>query len=152
MKRTTVSALIVTMLSGSPVSAHPVGDPPFGFVCPLGTKAVRISTEGNELVYRYELASLPELTIRGSAKAGNLFFRHEFGGRSDAQQLRFVNGAYSYVLSSLFVAGGGEDRVRFSVLRGAKVIRTQTCRGAASFEDFDQLDALPHDIAEPVAD
>ena len=140
-------ALAAALLTGRAWS-HPTGQPNFGFECRLGAKSVRITSEGDELVYNYGAGRHPELILRGSAKRNNLFARHEMGRRSDAQQLRFVNGDYSYLLSSLFVAGaGGDDWVKFYVLRDDKVLSSQVCRGAASFEDFDQLDQLPRDAA-----
>ena len=149
--------LIAITLAGGQSSAHPVGQPAFNFTCVLGSKAVRITTEGEDLVYRYGPAGAPELTIRGSAKNDNIFFRHDMGPRSEAQQLRFANGAYAYVLSSLFVAPGyngkgAADWVKFSVLHAGDVIKTQVCRRAASFEDYDQLDRLPHDNTEFIGD
>jgi len=151
--RSGISAVLFAIFAcaGSP-SAHPVGQPNFGFMCQLGPKAVRVTTEGRDLVYRFGTTNTTELTIRGNAASRNVFFRHDTGMRSDGQQLRFVNGAYSYVLSSLFVgAAGGEDWVKFSVLHDDKVVRTQSCRGSASFEDFDQLDRLPRDGMGPIA-
>lgn len=147
IKRYTMGILAWATLFVGPLSAHPVGQPNFGFVCQLGAKAVRISTEENEIVYRYgNTNGKPELTIRGSAQNKNLFFLHDTARRSEAQQIRFVNGDYSYALSSLFVAAaGGEDWVKFYILRGKKVLKVQLCRNAASFEDFDQLDRLPRD-------
>jgi hypothetical protein len=148
MKRWAMGIMLGMALLCGQAWCHPVGHPEFRFECKLGAKSVRITSEGNELVYTYGARLQFELVIRGSAQRKNLFARHEMGMRSDAQKIRFVNGDYSYLLSSLFVAGaGGDDWVKFYVLRGDKVVRAQVCRGAASFEDFDQLDRLPRDDA-----
>ena len=149
----TYSAILVATLLVDGGAAHPVGRPAFGYVCQLGQKAVRVTTEGNDLVYRYGTTKTPELTIRGNAANRKVFLRHDTAMRAEVQQLRFVNGAYSYVLSSLFVAAaGGEDRVKFSVLHDDKVVRTQLCRGSRSFEDFGGLDGLPRDGMRALVD
>lgn len=148
MLRYAIGLILAATLFSDSSSAHPIGQPNFSFECRLGAKNVSITTQGDELVYSYGVGKNPDLVIRGSAQKNNLFARHQMGMRSDTQQLRFVNGDYSYVLSSLFVAGaGGDDWVKFYVLRGKKVLRAQVCRGAASFEDFDQLDRLPRDAS-----
>ena len=157
MMRFALGLALPMALIGGAALAHPVGQPNFSFVCRLAAKTVRVSTEGDELVYRYGAARKPELTIRGSAKNQNLFFRHEMGPRSETQQLRFANGGYSYVLQSQFTAPGydqtgAEDWVKFYVLRGKALVKVQLCRNAASFEDFDQLDRLPPDTAVPLLD
>ena len=157
MKVRGIATALLMILASASSLAHPVGKPNFDFVCQMGSKSVRVATEGDELVYRYGTAANPELTIRGSARNHNLFFLHEGGGRGEAQQLRFVNGDYSYVLYSQFTAPGydgkgAEDWVKFFVLHGKTVLRAQLCRNAASFEDFDQLDHLPPDKLVPVLD
>lgn len=153
MQRWAIGGILATALIGGPAWCHPVGQPDFSFECKLGAKSVRITSEGDELVYSYGSRQNSELIIRGSAQRNNLFARHDMARRADAQQLRFVKGDYSYLLSSLFVAGaGGDDWVKFYVLRGGKVLRAQVCRGAPSFKDFDQLDRLPRDAAIRVPD
>jgi hypothetical protein len=148
--------LVAALLGGGQSSAHPVGQPAFSFVCHLGPKAVRVTTEGTDLVYRYGTINAPELTIRGSAASHNVFFHHDTWAHGEGQQLRFVNDAYSYVLSSVFVAPGydgrgAEDWVKFSVLHDDKVIKTLRCQRSAAFDNFDQLDLLPPDGMRAIA-
>lgn len=150
--RTSAPLLILTTLA----AAHPIAEPPFAFICRVGTRSAQITTEAGVLVYRFG-AGQPERTVRGSAAAGNLFALREIGPRSEYQQLRFVNGGYSYVLASLFVAPdydgrGAQDRVDLVVLAGKRVVARHRCRDASSFEDYDQLDGLPRDPIGAVAD
>lgn len=98
--------LVAALICGGQLSAHPVGQPEFKDVCQLGLNAVRVTTEGTELVYRYGTTNIPELTIHGSASSHNVFFRRDRWAHGEGQRLRFVNGAYSYILSSVFIAPG----------------------------------------------
>ena len=52
----------------------------------------------------------------------------------------------------IVAAAGGDDWVKFYVLRGKEVMKVQLCRDARSFEDFDQLDRLPSDTTIPIID
>ncbi|MEG3147890.1 hypothetical protein U1839_24845 [Sphingomonas sp. RT2P30] len=129
------------------LAAHPIGQPNFSFVCNIGPKAVRVTTEGKQLVYRFGSGGKTELIIRGSKERNNIFARREMaGGSGKGQQLRFANGTFSYVLSSLFIAGAAPvDKVRFFVVHDGHTVMVKTCSGAGSFEDYDQLDLLPRD-------
>jgi hypothetical protein len=124
---------------------------PFGFNCDLGSESVQIATEGGRLVYRYTARRKPELVIREDPAAPNLFYRRDaLGTRGEGQQLRFVHGRYSYVLSSRFIAVGGADEVKFFVLRDHKAVLSRLCHAAPSFEEYAQFDHLHQDVAGPV--
>jgi hypothetical protein len=140
-------ACLASTLASLPAQANAVRT--FHFNCNLGPKMVQITTEGASLVYHYGPRGKPELTIREEPATPNVFYRHEaLGSGGEGQQLRFVKGQYSYVLSSQFIAIGISDEVKFFVLRDDKVLFSRNCRSAPSFEDYDQFDHLPRDTLE----
>lgn|GEM_PF-1829923 len=151
MRRATPALLLTALIGSAAADARDAAPAPLRLICKTGTKVVRVESEGADLVYRYgEPGKAPELELRGNAGNGKVRFRHDGGRRSEYQQLRFVNGDYSYVLASLFVAPdysgkGAIDRLRFVILFKDKVIQTHLCRGASSLEDNALLDALPKD-------
>jgi hypothetical protein len=124
---------------------------PFKFDCDLGSKSVRITTEGGRLIYRFGAGHEPELVIREEPAVPNVFYRRDaLGTRGEGQQLRFVHGRYSYVLSSRFIAAGGADEVTFFVLRDDRTVLSRLCHAAPSFEEYAQFDHLHHDLTGPV--
>lgn len=143
--------LLTALLGSAAANAHGAAPAAVNLTCKTGSRAVHVESEGGDLVYRYGMPGKPpELVLRGNAANGVVRFRHESGMRSEYQQLRFVNGDYSYVLASLFVAAdlsghGTIDRLRFLVLFKDKVIQSHLCLGAGSLEDNGLLDALPKD-------
>lgn len=149
MVRIMPALLVAALLAGAGPQARAAA--PIAITCRLGSTIVNVTSDGADLVYRYGVPGKPpELVLRGNAKSGNLLFLHDGGRRSEYQQLRFVNGGYSYVLASLFVAPdysgkGAIDRLRFFILNRSRVIQTHVCRGAGSMENNALLDALPKD-------
>ena len=143
--------LLTALLGSAAADAHGAAPDTVNLTCKTGSRAVHVTSEGTDLVYRYGVPGKPpELVLRGNAVNGLARFRHGGGMRSEYQQLRFVNGDYSYVLASLFVAPDlsgkdGVDRLRFLVLFKDKVIQSHLCLGAGAMEDNRLLDTLPKD-------
>ncbi|RYY07217.1 MAG: hypothetical protein EON55_21900, partial [Alphaproteobacteria bacterium] len=79
------------------------------FACALGAKSVSVTASGNQLVYSFGTAAHTELRVVASASRKNVFFRTDrYAGPQ--QQLRFVNGAYSYIVYSM--AGNAETEAQ----------------------------------------
>ena len=122
------------------------------FSCRLpGGKIVTVTRDGGHFLYRYGAAGRPELTIEGTAANGRLFKQAALHGGAYDIQLRFVSGAYSYIVHS-FPRSDIVDNVPRSglmVFRGGRRIMDRSCEPWAdiSFGDFDPLFALP-DIPE----
>ena len=143
-------AFATAVVLPSIATARPGGNPNFHFVCELGNKQAAITTENGLLVYRYGRKGRAELEIRQRQDAPNVFYLYQSLSLSGVgQQLRFVNGSYSYGIESWFYAGprGGEG-VGFFVMNGDRVVRWKRCgRGAWLTEDH-QLDRLPTDTTD----
>ena len=147
-----VSLVALTALMVFPASAgaRPSGNPVFSFVCKLGRKQASITTENGLLVYRFGTKAKTELEIRQKRDAPNVFYLYQSLSLSGVgQQLRFVNGVYSYGVESWFYAGprGGEG-VGFFVMKGDRIIRWKRCGGGAWMTEDHQLDRLPTDTID----
>ena len=131
----------------SPLMAESSGNPDFHLVCRVGSKAVRITTESDRLVYRFGGSRRVELEIMEDQKAPNLFYRYDLlGVKGGGQQLRFTSGRYSYGISSWFIAGpSGEEGLAFFLLKDGKLVKWRACKGDDWFTEDNQLKRLPRD-------
>ena len=138
-----------TVVPGS-TSARPNGNPVFNFVCKLGREQASFTTENGLLVYRYGRKGRTELEIRQKRDAPNVFYLYQSLSFSGAgQQLRFVNGTYSYGVESWFYGGrGAREGVGFFVMKGDRVIRWKRCGDGAWLTEDHQLDRLPTDTVD----
>lgn len=129
------------------IASRPPGQPNFKFTCRIGPKSARVTTERGKLIYRFGTSEKTELIIRQNNARSNVFARRDLaGGGGEWQQIRFVKGSFSYVIGSLFIAGTQPvDEAKLFILSGKRMVRIYSCRGLDSFEDYDQLDALPRD-------
>ena len=131
-------------VGGAPVTNTPV------FSCSLGQKQVSIHAVGDQLVYRFGTKAKAELTIVGSAARRNLYFRTDRYA-SIENQLRFVNGRFSYIVFS--VGGnpsvGAQPVSGLTVMNGTKRVSELTCRRWTEL-DTTKFDAsrLPEDGEE----
>ena len=126
-----------------------VADGEYGvFFCPLGGgKLVTVGKDGERYRYRYGTARQAELTIEGTPTNGRLFVQSELHGGEHMVELRFVSGAYSYVVHS-FPRSDIVDNVPTSGLRvyqGNRMITDRSCSPWAelSDEDFNSFETLP---------
>ncbi len=119
------------------------------FECSFGRKRVSVSHSGNTLIYRFGTSEKPELTIEGRAESANVFYAGTFGTLDYSQQLRFVNGSASYVLSddgltSEFNKGNpGSSMLR--VYDGENLIAKMPCKHGGGFTNVEALLDLPED-------
>lgn len=115
------------------------------FSCSFGRNHVSVSSLGGKLVYRYGSSGADELTIVQDPQKKNVSSFHDMGARSELRSLRFVNGAYSYVIFSFFQAGKGyTDESGLAVLKGGKRLTQQMCKSDAALSD-EILAHLPED-------
>ena len=143
-----VVVLAALLLTGASAAAPPAE---LIFSCRVrGGKTVTVTGDGGRLVYRYGTARRPELTIVGTAADGNVFKRIAVHGGAWDTQLRFVNGAYSYVVHS-FPRSDIADNVATSglmVFRGGKKILDRDCAPWAEMslsdpETYERLETIP---------
>lgn len=118
------------------------------FSCALDSgRTVTVTRRGNDFTYRYGTPRRAELTLTGNAGSGNLhFMRQRYAGPQ--MQLRFSNGAYSYIVHAMEGNGnvGANGVSGLVVMRGNQRVADHACRRYTDFSaGFDQLDALPED-------
>lgn len=124
----------------------------FQFVCKVGRKQASIATEHGALVFSLGRPGKPELIIRQEPSRSNVLYRIDWWPHANSQQLRFVNGRYSYGVSSWYVAGcEGEDGVRLFIMRDGKIISWRKCGGGGWFSEDNQFGRLPQDPLENVS-
>lgn len=115
------------------------------FSCQLGGgKTVTVRRDGERFLYRYGTAGKAELTIEGTPANGRILQQTAVHGGTNHIELRFVSGAYSYVVHS-FPRSDIVDNVPTSglrVYRGGRVIMDRSCSPWApmSTEDFSEFD------------
>jgi len=126
------------------LAAHAKETPVKAFSCAIGAKRVSVTTEDGRLVYRYGTAAKDEMSVVGDPASGNIFqMSQRFAGME--YQLRFTNGAFSYIVYE----SEGNGRVGASatsglvVMRGAKRISDKSCAR------FSELTMPPATLAIP---
>lgn len=94
-----IAIFAMTLMVAGPVQSGPA--PRTIFSCILdNNRTVRVTAAGRRLTYSYGMPRRAELTIVGSARAGNVYWMTQrYAGLQ--YQLRFARGAYSYVLFSM---------------------------------------------------
>jgi hypothetical protein len=140
-------ALVVLMLSPAlamapaPASA---GAPRAIFTCEVGAKFVRIEMVGDKLVYRYGLRGKDEIMIVGDRRSGNPLYYSRSAYDFTAEQVRFTNGVYSYVVYAV-VAKTSEASPSSGIIvaKGDKKLSDRLCAKPARFTA--DLSALPQD-------
>jgi hypothetical protein len=118
------------------------------FQCTLRNgKMVRVTAQGGNVFYDYGRGARRELSLRGTARTGNVFFlRQRYA--SIQSQLRFVNGGYSYIVHSMgaSVQAGSSAISGLVVMRGTRRIADHSCRAHAEIQGgFGTLEGLPED-------
>ncbi|HEX4736751.1 MAG TPA: hypothetical protein VH331_04230 [Allosphingosinicella sp.] len=122
--------------------------PRTAFACTLSnSKRVLVLTEADRITYRYGTAQRTELMIEGTPGSRSVFVGHgRFAGAE--MQLRFVRGAYSYIIYTMEANGraGSSAISRLMVMRGTRAILDLPCKPYADFVGgFDLIDRLPPD-------
>jgi hypothetical protein len=118
------------------------------FACALhGGKTVRVTRQGDRFTYRFGTARVPELTIVGSPAARNMFAASALhGGATYYTQLRFIQGAYSFVVYAM-EGGRLTDSEEFSglvVYRNGQKIAERACARMTALS-FYTISELPKD-------
>lgn len=120
------------------------------FSCSLGQKQVSVHALGNQLVYKFGTKAKAELTIFGSVARHNVFFRTARYANIE-NQLRFINGRFSYIVFSV----GGNPSVGaqavsgLTVMNGTKPVSQLTCRRWTELDSsIFNFSALPTDSEE----
>lgn len=118
------------------------------FRCTLRNgKTVSITAQGGNLFYAYGTPRRAELSLRGSARSGNVFFWQQRYA-SILSQVRFTRGDHHYILYSMGANGqtGSSAVSGLLVLRGSRRVSDHSCRRHAEFTGgFDLLNRLPQD-------
>lgn len=137
------------------LAAAPAAGPETVFACSLGAREVEVVREGARLTYRFGRPGRPELVLTGDAASGNLSYHRTLYARGEDQTLRFVNGAFSYVIFNGWSAPnlqleGARDYSGLLVLRGGRVIRRMNCREGGDFLENPLFFTLPQDAENRV--
>ena len=141
----TATALSTIAMAGA-LRAQPGPTPNRVFACSLGAKSVSVTASGDQLTYSFGTVAHTELRIVASASRKNVFFRTDrYAGPQ--QQLRFVNGDYSYIVYSM--AGNAETEAqsvsRLVVTRNGKRIADMPCSIYSEFGVGFDYGTLPRD-------
>ena len=128
--------------------ANPAATPGQVFSCSLGAKSILVTASGKSLVYQYGSVGAPEMTLVGDVNRGNVKYKLETFNHSAETELRFSNGAYSYVLFSHYSTPdysgkGAVDRSGLAVFRGSQKLSDKTCRGGKGFSPSYNFDWIP---------
>ena len=137
-----VGAVIAFALLGTSLDA--ATSPTFS--CSFGANRVIVTSLGGNLVYRYGSRNADELTIVQEPQKRNVFSFHDMAARSELRSLRFVNGAYSYMVFSFFQAGrDAKDEAGLAVFKGSKLLSQRMCKTYGEFAGEEGLDRLAKD-------
>lgn len=151
MKRTgkylfAVAGVAAAVCIWAPVSAQPLKRRQPVFACSLGRKSVSVTRLGEKLTYTFGTSNHTEISITGSALQGNLY--HWSGlYAGPEQQLRFVNGQYSYIVYNM-AGNSNTDTMAISglsVIKGDNLILDVSCKHYASFGGGIDVMRLPED-------
>jgi hypothetical protein len=125
------------------------GTPKGLFACSIGKKTVSVRAIESQLIYEFGTPTHIEMTIIGSVGQGNVFYRSDrYAGME--YQIRFKNGAYSYIVYSMEGNGytGAEPSSGLVVMKGAKRVADMSCVRHAEFSPAFDYDQLPEDTDE----
>lgn len=131
MKPTSILVAVALLSVGGRAHADPATSL---FACRIGTHTVSVTDTGGQLSYRYGTAGKDEMRIVAATKSGKVFqMQQRFA--DPEYQLRFENGAYSYVVFSMEGNGrsGAQPVSGLVVMKGTKVLSNKFC---SPYEDL----------------
>lgn len=140
--RVLMGAALLYGSTGTALAKGPV------FSCKLpGGKTVTVTGEGERFTYRYGTAKKAELVIVGTVAGRNITKRSALHGGGSLDDLRFVKGAYSYV-----VYGVPRNDIRDSdavsgltVFRGGNIVMERKCAPFAELTaDLSEIPETPN--------
>ena len=141
-----MSVLLALALAATP---EPV------FACSFGAKQLTVTQQGDALVYRYGTKARTELSIVADAPSNRVFYHRTLYARAEDQTLRFVSGAYNYVvyahwsapsLATTEESSTGEFYYGgLTVLRGETELTSRRCRSGGDMREWPIFKTLPQD-------
>jgi hypothetical protein len=116
------------------------------FTCRIGDHTVSVTDTGGQIAYHYGTAGKIEMSIVGTAQSGTVLqLEQRFAGME--YQLRFKNGAYSYIVYSS--EGNGRSGAAASsglvVMQGAKRLSDKSCSPYADLTLPPPAEGIPQD-------
>lgn len=146
-----VVVAFATSVHAAPATQCKAGET-IAFSCHYGAKTVSICLASGKVIYRAGKAGAPELEIVSSGKDGRAY-QSSVGGQGGGSQtsLRFINGAYSYVVSS-GTAGSLADKPGarldgLTVMKGEAVVWSPDCKQTTHPDGITSVD-LPEEPDE----
>ena len=125
------------------------------FACSFGAKQLTVTQQGDALVYRYGTKARTELSIVADAPGNRVFYHRTLYARAEDQTLRFVSGAYNYVVYAHWSApslGTTEESSTgefyyggLTVLRGETELTSRRCRSGGDMREWPIFKTLPQD-------
>ena len=125
------------------------------FACSFGAKQLTVTQQGDALVYRYGTKARTELSIVANAPSNRVFYHRTLYARAEDQTLRFVSGAYNYVVYAHWSApsmGTTEESSTgefyyggLTVLRGEIELTSRRCRSGGDMREWPIFKTLPQD-------
>ena len=125
------------------------------FACSFGAKQLTVTQQGDALVYRYGTKAKTELSIVADAPSNRIFYHRTLYARAEDQTLRFVSGAYNYVVYAHWSApsmGTTEESSTgefyyggLTVLRGEIELTSRRCRSGGDMREWPIFKTLPQD-------
>lgn len=125
------------------------------FACSFGAKQLTVTQQGDALVYRYGTKARTELSIVADAPSNRVFYHRTLYARAEDQTLRFVSGAYNYVVYAHWSApslGTTEESSTgefyyggLTVLRGETELTSRRCRSGGDMREWPIFKTLPQD-------
>ncbi len=137
-----VPGLVALIALGAASTGHADGKSTTVFTCSIGKKTVSVTGDHGRLTYQYGTGIHDEMSIVGTPASANVFqLTQRFAGM--AYQLRFKNGAYSYIVYTSEGSGrvGAAARSGLVILQGTTQISDRPC---ARYTEF----AVPLDTLE----
>lgn len=126
------------------------------FQCMLGENEASVTATGDVLTYHLGRPGRAEAMLTGSAASGTIAYHHEMWPHAEDQQLRFRNGATSYVLFNRWAAPSGgaieQDQSGILVFDGAEQIALLLCSSGEGFLPGYDLPGLPDDGVDVIPD
>ncbi|QYE32945.1 hypothetical protein KZX46_01990 (plasmid) [Polymorphobacter sp. PAMC 29334] len=112
----------------------------------------RVTQTGNTFVYAFGHGAVPEIRISGTAETHTVFKLVASFPRAGWTQVRFVNGATSYVLFHYFNLGnyvrnydGASEESGLLVFQNGHKLSARLCNTGQGLEDGSDLASLPID-------
>lgn len=115
-------------------------------------RSATVTVTGHRFTYRFGRNGVAEIKLVGDGRSGNLFKLVASFPRAGWTQLRFANGATSYILFHYYNLGnyvrnyeGVNEQSGLLVFRNGHRLAMRLCKSADGLEDGTNLSSLPDD-------